>query len=86
MTEESGVLQFMGSQRVRHDLVTEQQQQLNIHGMVSFFYSKLHCFKDVYYFRCSPIMRNVNSLVLICGRNKHKTESLVNNVHRSGSI
>ena len=29
-TEESGVLQSMGSQRVRHSLVTEQQQQRNI--------------------------------------------------------
>ena len=27
-TEESGGLQFMGSQRVRHDLVTKQQQHL----------------------------------------------------------
>ena len=26
-TEEPGVLQLMGSQRLRHDLVTEQQQQ-----------------------------------------------------------
>ena len=26
-TEEPGRLQFMGLQRVRHDLVTEQQQQ-----------------------------------------------------------
>ena len=26
-TEESGMLQSMGSQRVRHDLATEQQQQ-----------------------------------------------------------
>ena len=25
-TEESGVLQFMGSQRIRHDLATQQQQ------------------------------------------------------------
>ena len=80
------MLQFMGSQRIRHDLVTEQQQQLDLRDIVSFFYSKLHCFKDVYYFRCSLIMRNVNSLVLICGRNKHKTESQVNNVHKSGSL
>ena len=31
-TEEPGVLQSMGSQRVRHDLVTEQQQ----HAIVKF--------------------------------------------------
>ena len=29
-TEEPGELQFMGLQRVRHDLATKQQEQLNI--------------------------------------------------------
>ena len=29
-TEESGGLQSMGSQRLRHDLATEQQQQLRL--------------------------------------------------------
>ena len=32
MTEKSGVLQPMGSQRVRHDLATKQQQQsIDVH-------------------------------------------------------
>ena len=78
------MLQSMGSQRVGHNLVTEQQ--LDVHGIVSFFYSKLHCFKAVYYFKFSLIVSNIDSLVLICGRNKHNIESLVNNVHRSGSL
>ena len=29
-----GMLQFMGSQRVRHDLATEQQQQLVMNDLV----------------------------------------------------
>ena len=32
-TEEPGVLQSMGSRRVRHDSVTEQQQQANSHSL-----------------------------------------------------
>ena len=46
-----GVLQFMGSQRVRHDLATEQQQQLSKtqEGSGSTFPVKLqvktHCLK-----------------------------------------
>ena len=35
-TEELGVLQFMGLQRVGHDLVTEQQQQQPILQMWTF--------------------------------------------------
>ena len=79
-------LQPRGLQRVRHDLVTEQQQQLDIHGIISLFHSKPLCLKAVYYFKFSLIMSNIDSLVLICGRNKHKIESWVNNVHRSGSL
>ena len=32
-TEEPAVLQFMGSKRVRHDLVTEKQQQQSTHSL-----------------------------------------------------
>ena len=32
-TEELAVLQFMGSKRVRHDLVTEKQQQQSTHSL-----------------------------------------------------
>ena len=36
-TEEPGGLQFMGSQRIRHNLVTkQQQQQLQSYPIVSF--------------------------------------------------
>ena len=31
MTGKSGVLQPMGSQRVRHDLATKQQQSIDVH-------------------------------------------------------
>ena len=43
------MLQSMGSQRVKHVLVTEQQ--LDIQGIVSFFYPKLHYLETVYYFK-----------------------------------
>ena len=38
-----GILQFLGSQRVRHDLVTEQQQQykmMNINWIISVIISQ----------------------------------------------
>ena len=35
--EEPGGLQSMGSQRIRHDLVTKQQQQLNPHILSCLF-------------------------------------------------
>ena len=34
MDREAGMLQFMGSQRVGQDLVTEQQQQIWIHAAI----------------------------------------------------
>ena len=45
-TEEPGTLQSMGSQRVGHDLVTEQQQHLGLWSLntlsVLFFPNKTH--------------------------------------------
>ena len=32
-TEEPGMLQFMGLQRVRHDLVTEQEMEKGVKGL-----------------------------------------------------
>ena len=41
------MLQAMGSQRVRHDLATEQQQKLGAGGTKEPFYrSRLSCLKD----------------------------------------
>ena len=43
-----GMLQSMGSQRVRHDLVTEQQQLL-LHIFLSEDYSFIHSYSHAFY-------------------------------------
>ena len=46
-TEESGGLQYIGSQRLRHDLVTKQQQQQ--HFLLKYYSTHTH----TYGFHCT---------------------------------
>ena len=58
MTENLGMLQSMGSQRVRHNLATEQQQM----SIVSFPFQLL-CMELIYCF-CSIVLTKTLSAVL----------------------